>query len=213
MPHRIHVHAAALLAAVTAACDTTPTFPTSVARPDPVMVTVPSPLRGTYTLTVEVDASCTVLPAGERTRRYDATVSPQRNRLAVTLSGASFLAGRACTASGGPVNGLGCHQFLINEDLDWVGADLRPQDDTRAGHIVERLPTGGWIEITGSASGIVEDFSQFSVEGPANVWFCPDDVEAPFDAPCAGSAPGSGTAVPPTSRSCESRMRLEFTRR
>jgi hypothetical protein len=212
MSHRIRAYLATLAVAA-AACDTVPTAPTSVEPPPAVMTPVPSGLVGSYLLTLEIDASCAAVPPGERTRRYDATVARLGGRLVVTLAGAPFLDGGDCTG-GGSAGGLGCHQFVLSEDLDWVGADLRPRDDVRGGHIVERVSTGGWIEITGHASGELSNLADISLEGPARAWFCPDDVGAPFDAPCAGSRSGRGTAAPPAARSCESsRMRLQFTRR
>lgn len=213
MPNRPSYAIVLSLAAVTA-CDTVPTAPTATAPPPAVMTPVPSGLIGTYRLTLEIDASCTAVPPGERTRLYDATVARRDGRLVVTLAGASFLAGRDCPVGSGPAEGLGCHQFLLNEDLDWVGADLRPRDDLSGGRIVERVSTGGWIEIAGDASGAVSDFDEISLEGPAHAWYCADDVDTPFGAPCGGSGPRSGNVIAPTSRACESsRMRLRFARR
>ena len=56
-------------------------------RPDPLQRRDPHSLWnfirgliGTYRLTLEIDASCTAVPPGERTRLYDATVARRDRR-------------------------------------------------------------------------------------------------------------------------------------
>jgi hypothetical protein len=149
--------------------ETTPTSPSVVALPDPMMIRVPSPFSGTFDVTLDLDASCAVVPPGERSRRYTATVG----------------------------------------DLGWAGVYLLPQDEARGGHIVERLASGGWLEITGTGGGEVLDYNDFTLTLQGQVWYCPSAVDFPFAAPCAGGTGSAGTA-----RSCEGQqMQLRFTRR
>ena len=67
---------AILIAMFASACSDGSTAPTPMQSP---ATSAPSPVAnfvGNYTLTVEIDEACAVVPASERVRRYDAIVDP-----------------------------------------------------------------------------------------------------------------------------------------
>jgi hypothetical protein len=199
------------------ACQTSPTSPTSgppSASPPPAITRATT---GTFDLTLHLADTCTAVPPEQRTRRYTASVAVVDRRAVVTLGGARFLEGPSCT--GHPVPGgvwrgrLGCNQFRISEDLDWIDLDLQGEAvwDELGGHIVERLPTGAWLRVAGTGGGEVRDWDDFVVSLDGHAWYCPDAVEHPLDAPCAAGPGSSGSA---TAQSCAlAGSQVRFVRR
>jgi len=51
----------------------------------------PTSIAGTYTLTLTISPSCTVVPEDQRTRVYTATIAQDAARLTIQLSGANFV--------------------------------------------------------------------------------------------------------------------------
>jgi hypothetical protein len=102
-------------AAAVSACDGSPQVPPAVLPSpspliSPVLPVPPASSPELYTLTLGLDASCTVVPEQERTRKYTATLQDLgEGRRVVTLSDARFLGGPICTAGSGSFSGLGCN--------------------------------------------------------------------------------------------------------
>ena len=173
-----------------AGCDDRPYAPTSPSPPPtvpPVMAAPEPPPAGPlpvrYALTLSVGRDCAVVPEGDRTRRYTATFErgSSANDL-VTLSDAPFLSGTICTAGSGRFSNVGCNQFFAAEDRDTVHFSLENNnDEAHGGHIVERLPSGGWWEVIGSASGR-RTATAIEASGTASIWYCPTSLGYPF--PC-----------------------------
>jgi hypothetical protein len=198
------------------ACQTSPTAPTSGA-PSAAPPAATRATTGTFDVTLQLADTCTAVPPDQRTRRYTATVAVVDRRSVVTLGGATFLDGASCTGhpipGGAPRRPLGCHQFVLSEDLDWIGLDLQGEAvlDELGGHVVERLPTGAWLRIAGTGAGEVRDWDDFVVSLDGQAWYCPDAVDHPLDAPCA-AAPGSGGSA--TAQSCSlAGSQVRFVRR
>jgi hypothetical protein len=187
-----------------AGCGGDPKAPTPLAgtppTPVPTPVPVPSPspaaivskpggdsLSGWYTLTINVGSGCAVVPEPERTRHYTARIDyTEGGRYVVTLSGSTFLTGSICTAGGGRFAGIGCHQFFATEDGDTAEFFLENNnDEAHGGHIVERLSSGGWVEIFGDVGGRIGP-SSVQADGTASMWFCRTSAAYPF--PCADYA-------------------------
>ena len=137
-----------------------------------------------YTVTLDIGSGCPVVPQEERIRKYTARMDDTSSGLkVVTLSGATFLTGSICTGGGGRFSGIGCDQFFASEDIDTVQFTLENNnDEAHGGHIVERLSSGGWMEIIGSASGKLNP-SSTEASGPGSVWYCSTPSSYPF--PCA----------------------------
>jgi hypothetical protein len=191
------------------ACDQprTPTTPGNVQNTVPPSATPPPaapPGVGAnveqYVLTLSVD-NCAVIPESDRTRTYSATIQETAPfRSIVTLGDGQFLSGLICTAASGRFSGIGCNQFFAADDIDTVSFFLENNnDEAHGGHIVERLPSGGWWEITGGAGGL-RTAQSIDAFGKASIWYCPSPLTYPF--PCS------------TFTSCRSAdLRLRFTRR
>jgi hypothetical protein len=179
---------AGLCTTVIAACDGPSSVPTapSVAGP-------PSPpptggaIVGSYTVTLQIAPSCTVVPEADRVRRYSAQIDPARDsgRYLVTLTGSTFLSGPICTAGSGRFAGIGCNQFLASEDIDTMSVFLENNnDEAHGGHIAERTASGTWLEIIGGAGGKI-GAATTELAGTASVWYCPSARDYPF--PCTNS--------------------------
>ncbi len=175
-----------------------PTPPTAAPPPGPPPASITDEVTGDYTLTLDLGSGCAILPESERTRTYTATItSPREANYVVTLTSGNFLSGVICTAYAA---GLGCHQFQGSRDGARVRFDLaNNNDDAHGGHIVERLPSGTWVEIIGNAAGQVEG-STIDAAGSITVWYCRTSQAYPF--PCSDFAGCSSTD-----------MKLRFTRR
>lgn len=155
--------------------------------PPPGPVPGTHPLAGVYTLELNIGSACAAVPAAEKTRRYTATIDyASEGRYVVTLSDATFLSGPICTAATGRFSGIGCHQFFASEDIDTALLFLENNnDEAHGGHIVERLSSGAWVEIIGSASGRYGP-SSIEAAGTGSVWYCPTPSAYPF--PCSNYA-------------------------
>lgn len=191
-------HGIALAMVALAACAGDPQAPTPLTTPPvaPLAPPVPHPpaaggtgndLAGSYALTIDIGSGCGVIPAGERIRRYDAVLEGSGDgRYLVTLGDAAFLGGPICSGGSARLSDRGCQQFFAvqsGEKIQFVLAN--ENDDTHGGHIVERLPSGAWMEIIGSAGGRI-DASSIQASGRSSVWYCPTSVAYPF--PCFGFA-------------------------
>jgi hypothetical protein len=195
-----------------AACDSAPSGPTPAGSPTANQPTAPprnpapspvpggSRLVGSYLLTLDMGSGCSVVPASERIRRYTADITyVGAGRYVATLNDATFLTGLICTAASSHFAGIGCHQFFASEETDTVNFSLaNNNDEAHGGHIVERLSSGGWVEIIGDARAEF-DPTLIEASGAGSVWYCPTPSDYPF--PCANFT------------SCRSNdMRLTFTR-
>ena len=135
-------------------------------------------------MTLELARSCSV-PEEARVRRYSASIAERGADLLVTLGSAAFLEGLICTAAPGRAAGVGCNQFFASSEGGTAHFALENHnDDAHGSHIVERLPSGTWIEIIGKASGPIGDSSSIRATGKASVWYCPTASGYPF--PCSG---------------------------
>jgi hypothetical protein len=153
--------------------------------------TVPAPapsdpqagFKGSYTLTLQIDASCAI-PEAERTRTYDARIEGNTNPAyagyVVTLTGAPFWSSPLCTTFSGRYAGMGCNQFFASEDIDWVGFSLENNNDEAHGaHIVEHT-AGGWLHIIGSTGGRISSYSFMETAGTGTIWYCPTASDFPL---------------------------------
>lgn len=156
-------------------------------------------LVGRYAMTLELGRSCD-LPEEARVRRYSASIAGHGpEALLVTLGSGTFLQGTICTAGGGRVAGVGCNQFFASSNAGTAHLALENHnDDAHGSHIVERLPSGSWVEIIGSTSGAITGDPTIRTKGTATVWYCPTDSGYPF--PCSS----------PTG--CTSEMDITLTR-
>jgi hypothetical protein len=148
--------------------------------PAPPSGSIVDEVTGDYTLRLELGSGCAVIPETDRTRNYTATItSPRERNYVVSLTSGNFLGGLICTAY--PA-GLGCDQFTASRDEDLIRFDLaNNNDDAHGGHIVERLSSGTWVEIIGSAAGRLQGTTIEAV-GTTSVWYCPTSLPYPF--PC-----------------------------
>lgn len=144
-----------------------------LARAFTYVPTTSRPAGSTHSVSWTAGEVCPVIPAEARQRRYDATIE---NGL-VTLRTGTFLDGSICTFG----TGLGCHQFRLDQMGDDVRVLIRNPDDWHGGEIVERLPSGGWLSLTGEGSGRV-DGTTIRASVNANLWYCPGNQSSPF--PC-----------------------------
>ena len=95
-----------------------------------------------------------------------------------------FLNGLICTGGSGRFRDVGCNQFVASEDIDTASFFLENNnDEAHGGHIVERLPSGQWLEIIGTAGGPY-DLAAARATGSGTAWFCPAALAYPF--PCTG---------------------------
>jgi len=182
-----------------AACSGSPQAPAPVTSPQasqsaattpPVTTTTlgqtntyPSIVSGPYTLTLDIGSGCAVVPQEERIRKYTARIDDKASGIkVVTLSDANFLTGLICTGGSQRFSGIGCNQFFASEDIDTMQFSLENNnDEAHGGHIVERLSSGGWVEIIGSAAGNLA-LSSMEASGTSSVWYCPTSLTYPF--PC-----------------------------
>lgn len=173
-----------------------PTAPPPTPAPPPPQAEDDA-LVGLYAMTLEISPECAAVPEAERTRRYAASIDRRTDgEHVVSLDDASFLQGRVCTIGPGRYAGMGCNQFFVSRDGETVRFSLTQYDDWHGGQIVEHLPSGGWLEITGSAEGAINGAS-IEARGPGNAWYCPIP-DYPF--PCSQAT------------GCESQLRLTLTR-
>ena len=142
----------------------------------------PSGLAGPYTLTLDIGSTCPVVPQEERIRKYTAQLDDSSATKVLTLSDATFLNGPICTGGSRRFAGIGCDQFFASEDLDTMQFFLENNnDEAHGGHIVERLSSGGWVEIIGSATGKLS-LPRMEASGQGSVWYCATPAAYPF--PC-----------------------------
>ncbi len=127
----------------------------------------------THTVSWSAGEACTTLPPSATHRRYDATVENG----VVTLRTGTFLEGLVCTNG----TGLGCNQFRVSQSGDQVHVVVVNPDEWHGGMIVERLPEGGWIELSGVGTGRVEGPTMRATLN-AHIWHCPANHNSPF--PC-----------------------------
>ena len=216
--HRRFIVGGIALLVVVAACERTPPTTPSVALPaqmsplpaPPVPDASMDPIVGRYRLDLEVGPGCESVPAAAKRRSYAAAIEKRTSSpgvdsavgtaYVVTLGEADFLSGLICTFA---PSRLDCNQFLATREAgDALRFDLvNENDDGHGGHIVERLPSGTWIELTGSATGRMQDRDgMITAAGEARIWYCSAASEYPF--PCASYV------------GCRSDdLRLSFTRR
>ncbi len=154
----------------------------------------PSPLERSYTVTLTIGSTCSVVPVAERTRTYSASIERGVGAphvwsapYVVTLTSGTFLQGPICTAASGRFEGIGCHQFFASKDTDTASFALENNnDEAHGGHIVEQSSSGTWLEITGSATGpfsVSGDLiTSIDASGTGSVWYCPTPSAYPF--PC-----------------------------
>jgi hypothetical protein len=182
---------AILWAAAFAACGDNPQAPSALPQQAPATAAPnpPAPNPGgsstglLYSLTLTIGTACAVVPETHRTRTYTARIDNREGGIkVVTLSESTFLAGLICTGGSGRFAGVGCDQFFASEDIDTMQFFLENNnDEAHGGHIVERLSSGGWVEIIGNATGKIEA-SSVDAAGSGNVWYCPTSLPYPF--PC-----------------------------
>lgn len=127
----------------------------------------------THSVEWSAGESCTALPPAATRRRYDATID---NGI-VTLRTGMFLEGLVCTLG----TGLGCNQFRVDHSGEQVQVTMINPDEWHGGSIVERLPEGGWVSLTGVGTGRVEG-STIRAALNAHMWYCPANQSSPF--PC-----------------------------
>ena len=158
-------------------------------------------LLGSFSMTLNIGATCGVVPEADRTRTYSASVdSSVIDGYIVTLDGATFLNGLICSRGSGRFFGMGCNQFFASEENAIATFRLaNNNDEGHGGHIVEQLASGGWLEVIGDASGKLDNFNTIEASGTASVWYCPTPSPYPF--PCARFV------------SCRSDLRITLTRR
>lgn len=159
--------------------------PAPVGSPNPETPPSPHPsgdsVIGHYTLLLEVGSGCDAIPDAARSRRYTATIDSTGDAAyIVTLGGSQFLSGPICTDGTAPLTGVGCNQFLGSRTGDSLEFRL-VSDDYHGGDIVEQLPFGTWIEISGTATGQLEQ-QTIKATGMGAVWYCPTAKAYPF--PC-----------------------------
>jgi hypothetical protein len=147
------------------------------------------------------------VPASDRRRTYDATVTaPREANYVVTLTSGTFFRHQLC----GIWSGLGCNQFTAARDGDVIRFDLVVFDDEFGGHIVEQLSSGAWMSIAGSTVGRPEGTS-IDAKGSSRIYYCP--VQPPGTPCCAVPTP-PGVPCEDLSVGCTSSdMTLKLTRR
>ena len=142
------------------------------------------PLTGAYKLELTMDQigdQCADVPQVVKHRTYNATIKATGNsNYVVSLSGGVFLGGPICTFA--PAH-LGCDQFPASRTGDALDFNLiNENDDGHGGHIVERVPQAGWIEVFGSLKGAIDN-GTISAKGSGGLWYCSSSAGYPF--PCA----------------------------
>jgi hypothetical protein len=159
--------------------------PGEVSAPVNLSVTLQpvDPMEGQYALSVSVDSlgpECATLPDEAKHRAYTATMALRSDgNFAVSLSGGSFLSGPICTST---PSGLGCNQFLASRAGTVQFSLLNENDDGHGGHIVERIPQTGWIELIGNLTSPVSNDMMLAT-GDGSLWFCSDTSSYPFPCP------------------------------
>jgi len=70
-------------------------------------VVAPASVGGTYSMTLTISPSCSIVPADQRTRTYTATITQNSAQLSIRLSGANFVRSGAVEKSsfGGKISG------------------------------------------------------------------------------------------------------------
>jgi hypothetical protein len=200
MTRQIAFYGIVLGAIAVASCGSNPQAPSplpSQAAPNPLP---PGPNPGnnsagpSYTLTLTIGAECAAVPDAHRVRTYTAKIDEATGgRKLVTLSGSTFLTGLICTGGSTRFAGVGCEQFFASEDIDTMQFFLENNnDEAHGGHIVERLSSGGWVEIIGTAVGKL-DPSSIEAAGSGSVWYCPMSLPYPF--PCTSFLSCSSTGL------------------
>ena len=177
----------------------TPLLAPSPTPAPPAPLPSSNPLVGSYAMTIELARSCSV-PEEAWLRQYAASIAERGPDLLVTLGAATFLEGPICTAGPGRAAGVRCNQFFASSDSGTAHFALENHnDDAHGSHIVERLPSGTWVEIIGDASGaFTPGSSTITAQGRASVWYCPQAAGYPF--PCSN----------PTG--CQAEMEIRLTR-
>jgi len=142
------------------------------------------PLTGAYGLDLTMDqlgAECSEVPEVVKHRTYNGTIKATGNSdYVVSLSGGVFLSGLICTFA---PSHFGCDQFPASRTGGALQFNLiNENDDGHGGHIVERVPQAGWIEVFGSLTGAIDN-GTISAKGSGSLWYCSSSAGYPF--PCA----------------------------
>jgi hypothetical protein len=126
---------------------------------------------------------CARVPDSAKHRTYAAAIASQPDGSeVVSLSAAIFLGGPICTAAS---SGLSCNQFPAASAGNSIRFTLVNDDDEgHGGHVVERIPGTGWIEVTGDATSPTSS-DPIAATGQGSLWFCSQDLAYPF--PCGNS--------------------------
>lgn len=134
---------------------------------------VPRPPAGSHRVLWSAGDVCPVIPPEARRRTYEATIEGG----VVTLLTGTFLDGPICTEG----SGLGCNQFRLEQSGDDVRVSIINPDEWHGGQIVERVETGGWLELAGTGTGRVHG-TTIRATVDAHLWYCPGNPGVPF--PC-----------------------------
>ena len=164
---------AAALAVLVSACQANSPTPPSQLTPTPSPSPQPSVI-GSHTVSWIIGDECAVIPAEARQRSYDATIEND----VVTLRSGAFLEGPICTSE----TQLGCNQFRLTQNASTAAVDMLSDSEYHGGGIVERLPSGTWLELTGKGTSRLEGTAIKSTLEGSN-WYCPDSRGYPF--PCS----------------------------
>jgi hypothetical protein len=169
-------------------------FSVSVVAPPPAQ----DALTGSYTLRLSAGPECAAIPEIARNRTYSANIAATgTDSYMVTLSDALLL--RICDSSA--VSGLCSNQFHMSRDGDGLRFQLEDEgdDSSHGGNIVEQIPPGTWLDVSGSGPGRIDD-SGIHATLNGVLWYCPAVMAYPF--PCSAYV-GCNT----------SNLQLTFTRR
>lgn len=139
-----------------------------------------NPLLGRYELEIVAEArtgaQCDAVPASALRRTYTADVQEVNGHFAVKLYGARFLAdgpfvSYGCRDPRLPQSGLAvCHQFVLSGHANALNLTLEPLDEWRGSEIVESLPDGFLLAITGRATGAARD-GRIEAVGTGTLWY------------------------------------------
>jgi hypothetical protein len=156
-------------------------FSVSVVAPPPAAPPPQDALTGPYTLRLSAGPECVAIPDIARNRTYSASIAATgADSYLVTLSDAFLL--RICDSSA--VSGLCSNQFHLSRDGNGLRFQLEDEgdDSSHGGNIVEQIPPGTWLDVSGSGPGRIDD-SGIDATLNGAVWYCPAVMAYPF--PCS----------------------------